>query len=211
MIFDKNVFEKKLFFLNLSRSSRARTGPIQAHMGPYGPIWSDKSQKVHRKIALTGAFKRACHSALSNSLFWCFICLMCFWLHASKSFCDSSRALKSGAEVHSEGLGHGQQEAPQTGPGPLRAHSTQGSTQGPFKGPYYMFFHYFLFFLIQVRFYINIMFCVGKMCLLDSSSPRHKTMQNHLEIISKKQFLDPNCAKLHQKSELGHVCDVPKP
>ena len=32
--------KKGTFFLNYSRSKRARAGPIRAHAGPYGPIWS---------------------------------------------------------------------------------------------------------------------------------------------------------------------------
>ena len=40
----KHAFDKNqgVFFLNFSRSSRARAGPIRAHMGPYGPIWTRK-------------------------------------------------------------------------------------------------------------------------------------------------------------------------
>ena len=41
MIFEKNVLHKRnMFFLNFSRSSKARAGPIRAHMGPYGSIWA---------------------------------------------------------------------------------------------------------------------------------------------------------------------------
>ena len=34
IISEKNVFEKSVFFLNSSRSSKARAGPIRAHMYP---------------------------------------------------------------------------------------------------------------------------------------------------------------------------------
>ena len=33
------TLKKGVFFLNFSRSSRARAGPIWAHKGPYGSIW----------------------------------------------------------------------------------------------------------------------------------------------------------------------------
>ena len=59
MIFDKNVLlnKKVCFFLNLSRSSRARAGPAWAPMGPYGP---EKFRKIRKQFALLGAFKGPC-------------------------------------------------------------------------------------------------------------------------------------------------------
>ena len=33
------------FFLNLSRSSKARAGPIRTHMGPYGLLWAHMGSK----------------------------------------------------------------------------------------------------------------------------------------------------------------------
>ena len=42
------TLKKSAFFLNFSRSLRARAGPIWAHMGHmglYGPIWARKIQK----------------------------------------------------------------------------------------------------------------------------------------------------------------------
>ena len=36
-------------------------------------------------------------------------------------------------------------------------------------------------------------------------TPRRKTMQNHYEIASKSQFMDPKRAKLNRKSDFGHV------
>ena len=69
MIFEKNVLlnKKARFFLDFSRSSRARAGPIWAHTGPYGPIWAlmgpygpEKPKEMCKKFALLVAFKGPC-------------------------------------------------------------------------------------------------------------------------------------------------------
>ena len=57
-IFNKNeLLKENAIFLNLSRSSRARAGPIWAHTGPYGP---EKFPKIRKKIAFIGALKVPC-------------------------------------------------------------------------------------------------------------------------------------------------------
>ena len=43
--------------MNLSRSLRARAGPIWALMGPYGP---EEFQKISKRLALLGACKGPC-------------------------------------------------------------------------------------------------------------------------------------------------------
>ena len=39
------------------RGFRPHTGPGRAHMGPYGPIWAQESQKIRQDIAFMGPFK----------------------------------------------------------------------------------------------------------------------------------------------------------
>ena len=64
---EKCVTLKRCIFLNFSRSSRARAGPIWAQTGPYGPIWTfmgpygpEKSQRICKQFAFIGAFKVPC-------------------------------------------------------------------------------------------------------------------------------------------------------
>ena len=71
MTFEKNALRKKAcaLFLNFSRSSRARAGPIRARIwahiyGPYGPLWTQmgpkKIPKIYKNVASIGAFKGPC-------------------------------------------------------------------------------------------------------------------------------------------------------
>ena len=112
-----------VFFLNFSRSSRARAGPFPlfkgpglAHMGPYGPIWHDRNQSFTQFLDVSSP-------------------KLCFWASPRKTMQNRyqitsktklwTRSVRNWTKTCPYGPGPGPWRERGPGPGPWRAGKVQ--------------------------------------------------------------------------------------
>ena len=60
--------KKMCVFLNFSRCSRARAGPIRVYMGPYGPLWADMDPKNLKRYVKNASLRVKHHQPHFQSL-----------------------------------------------------------------------------------------------------------------------------------------------